>query len=158
MNVHRAYRVLGLAPTASPAEVRQAYRDLAQVWHPDRFAHSERLQQKAQRNLKRINEAFEVLKDREPDESAPRDSLLSSTFSAIQDLGDIMQTAVSVRHRPKPRAGPQVLGLGDLERTGVHASRRRRSRRSRRRRGRVMLAALAFVIAVGAALFMLLEF
>ena len=141
-----------MAPTTSPAEVRQAYRDLAQVWHPDRFAHSERLQQKAQRNLKRINEAFVVLKDREPDESAPRDSLLSSTFSAIQDLGDIMQTAVSARHRPKPRVGPQVLGLGDVERTGVHAS---RGRRRRRRRGRVMLAALAFVIAVAATLLIL---
>ena len=51
-------RVLGLAPGASEQEIKTAYRDLAKVWHPDRFAHDPRLQQKAQEQLKEINDAY----------------------------------------------------------------------------------------------------
>jgi len=55
------YQLLGLASGASPAEVKQAYRDLVKVWHPDRFAHDERLRLKAQEQLKEINGAYEIL-------------------------------------------------------------------------------------------------
>lgn len=57
------YGILGLDPGASSEQVRQAYRDMARVWHPDRFAHDPRLQQKAQEKLKEINEAYERLQD-----------------------------------------------------------------------------------------------
>lgn len=66
MDERRAYRVLGLPRGASDEEVHAAYRDLAQVWHPDRFSHNERLKAKADRNFARINEAYQVLQDREP--------------------------------------------------------------------------------------------
>jgi cytoskeletal protein RodZ len=45
----------------SVQELKSAYRDLAKVWHPDRFAHDPRLQQKAQEKLKEINDAYEQL-------------------------------------------------------------------------------------------------
>ena len=54
-------RVLCLGPTATTQEIKAAYRDLAKVWHPDRFAHDPRLQQKAQEQLKEINEAYRRL-------------------------------------------------------------------------------------------------
>src|SRR4028119_13609 len=53
--------VLGVSEGASAQELKAAYRDLAKVWHPDRFAHDPRLQQKAQEKLKEINEAYEQL-------------------------------------------------------------------------------------------------
>ncbi len=56
------YRELELSPEASAEQVRQAWKDLAQVWHPDRFSGNERLQAKAQERLKRINEAYQALK------------------------------------------------------------------------------------------------
>ncbi len=62
----QAYRMLGLAPGATPEEVKTAYRDLAQVWHPDRFPDNERLRQKAVRNQQLINEAYAVLRALEP--------------------------------------------------------------------------------------------
>lgn len=54
----RCYKLLGVAPGASGQELKEAYRDLAKVWHPDRFSHDPRLQQKAQEKLKEINEAY----------------------------------------------------------------------------------------------------
>lgn len=59
----QAYGVLGLAPGATPDEVKTAYRDLVKVWHPDRFSDNERLREKAQRQLQLYNEAYERLRD-----------------------------------------------------------------------------------------------
>ena len=62
-NINQCYEILRIKPGASPEEVKLAYRDLAMVWHPDRFpANNPRLQEKAQEELKRINTAYEVLK------------------------------------------------------------------------------------------------
>jgi hypothetical protein len=124
---HRAYRVLGLAPGSSKDDVRQAYRDLAQVWHPDRFSHNERLEAKAQKNLKRINEAFEVLKNYEPPPGGPRVSRLSTAMNTLRDMGDLMQSTLSAQPQPlaRPRARREVLGLGEIERTGVYERRQR---------------------------------
>src|SRR5262249_16911619 len=58
----RHLAVLGLGPDASMAAVRQAYRDLVAVWHPDRFAHNPRLAAKAQERLKEINAAHAWLR------------------------------------------------------------------------------------------------
>jgi hypothetical protein len=59
--LNECYVLLGVAPTASAQELKAAYRDLAKVWHPDRFSHDPRLQQKAQEKLKAINEAYDLL-------------------------------------------------------------------------------------------------
>src|ERR1044071_2052986 len=57
----KAYEVLGVKPGVSNRELKAAHRDLAKVWHPDRFLHDPRLQEKAQEKLKEINEAYELL-------------------------------------------------------------------------------------------------
>ncbi|MHB8068224.1 MAG: J domain-containing protein [Desulfobaccales bacterium] len=55
----RSCQILGLDAGASRAEIKQAYRDLVHVWHPDRFAQNPRLQTKAEAKLKEINVAYE---------------------------------------------------------------------------------------------------
>jgi hypothetical protein len=60
-NLDFYYQVLGLKSGGSEEEIRQAYKDLVNVWHPDRFSHNPRLQTKAQEKLKEINEAYRVL-------------------------------------------------------------------------------------------------
>jgi DnaJ domain len=57
----KAYEVLGVKPGVSMRELKAAHRDLAKVWHPDRFLHDPRLQGKAQEKLKEINEAYEQI-------------------------------------------------------------------------------------------------
>ena len=56
------YNLLGLNPGASLEELKEAHRDLAKVWHPDRFVHDPHLQEKAQEKLKKINEAYDQLR------------------------------------------------------------------------------------------------
>ena len=60
-DLSKAYELLGVKPGVSIRELKAAHRDLAKVWHPDRFLHDPRLQEKAQEKLKEINEAYELL-------------------------------------------------------------------------------------------------
>jgi hypothetical protein len=56
-----ALEILALRPGATPADIKEAYRDLVKVWHPDRFGSDLRLRQKAEARLKEINEAYRSL-------------------------------------------------------------------------------------------------
>src|SRR5436190_18052888 len=61
MDRREAFRTLGLPSTATPLEIKQAHRDLAKMWHPDRFGTDPRLRHKAEETLKGINEAYQLL-------------------------------------------------------------------------------------------------
>lgn len=56
-----SFEALGLRLGATPQQVREAYRDLVQIWHPDRFSHNQKLGAKAEKKLTEINEAYELL-------------------------------------------------------------------------------------------------
>ena len=56
-----AYRTLDLKPGADLGTVRQAYRVLVKVWHPDRFGNDPKLQAISDEKLKDINASYEKL-------------------------------------------------------------------------------------------------
>jgi DnaJ domain len=56
------FRALELDQSATLDEIKQAYKDLVMVWHPDRFAHNLRLRHKAEEKLKQFNQAYDCLK------------------------------------------------------------------------------------------------
>ncbi|MEZ4700699.1 MAG: J domain-containing protein [Rhodothermales bacterium] len=56
------FDILELQPGATPEEVKAAYRDLAKVWHPDRFEGDARLKSKAAEKLAEINDAYEKIR------------------------------------------------------------------------------------------------
>jgi hypothetical protein len=60
MTVDQAMEVLGISAPLSETALKQAYRDLVQVWHPDRFQDA-RLKAKATEKLKALNGAYEFL-------------------------------------------------------------------------------------------------
>ena len=61
MDMDKLLEFFGLGSDFTRAELQQAYRDLVQVWHPDRYSYNPRLQQKAEEKLKEINNAYESL-------------------------------------------------------------------------------------------------
>jgi hypothetical protein len=60
-DINEYYRALGLNPGADPAQIRRAYRQLVQQWHPDLFKQGTPMQTTAEDITKEINEAYEQL-------------------------------------------------------------------------------------------------
>jgi curved DNA-binding protein CbpA len=61
MNIRRCLDILELESVASPDELKQAYRDLVQIWHPDRFHGNSQLEKKAGEKLREITGAYKYL-------------------------------------------------------------------------------------------------
>jgi DnaJ-class molecular chaperone len=59
MDLDHCFQILEIDRHASIEEVKQAYKDIVNVWHPDRFSENPRLRGKAERKLKEINAAYE---------------------------------------------------------------------------------------------------
>ncbi len=70
------YEKLGVGATATPEEIKEAYRKLAKEWHPDR--HPEAEKKAAEEKFKEISSAYETLKD--PDKRAAYDGRNSSPW------------------------------------------------------------------------------
>lgn len=149
--------MLGLPPGAGPEEIRSAWRDLSQVWHPDRFGHSDRLRARAERNLQRINEAHETLLNAAPGGRESVAARLTESFAAILGIGDLGAPPQPARApAPGAPAGPigarhsvRVLGVG----APVYPPLQPRGWRRRKRR----MTIAAAVLAVGAAVYLILR-
>jgi len=60
-DLSQSLRVLELERPVSAEELKRAYRELVKVWHPDRFEDDEKLRQLAEKKLREINGAYEIL-------------------------------------------------------------------------------------------------
>ena len=61
MNRMEALRALGLDSDATPEDIKVAYRETAQILHPDRVAANKKLQDRATEQFKRLQEAYDFL-------------------------------------------------------------------------------------------------
>jgi len=59
--IDKYYQILRLNPGASEEEIKEAYKDLVKVWHPDRFSDDPNIQKIATEKIKEIDEAFKQL-------------------------------------------------------------------------------------------------
>ena len=121
MDHQKAYEVLGVKPGVSNRELKAAHRDLAKVWHPDRFLHDPRLQEKAQEKLKEITEACELLISGKTPRPAPvyshpqrqttRRRSGNWAFALLVFLGVFAVTTKVLldRRTPQPAPEPEVV-------------------------------------------------
>lgn len=100
--------VLGLRRGATKAEIKEAYRDLVVVWHPDKFATNERLRLKAESMLLQINEANLYLSrsgfEREMDESEPNDTAPGAKESETDWVQELWEYERVARRRQRTKA------------------------------------------------------
>ena len=54
------YQVLGVSPSATDEQIKEAYRSLAKKYHPDQYAESP-LKELADEKMKEINEAYDTI-------------------------------------------------------------------------------------------------
>jgi len=95
MDIKRCFEILELGPDTSFDEVKQAYKDLVNIWHPDRFSTNPRLIQKAEKKLKEINQAYETL---------------SSFLSSKPGLKKEAETPTRTQPQAKTQAEPGTQG------------------------------------------------
>ena len=61
-DISQWYGVLGVSRTASIKTIKEAYRELAQLWHPDRYVDDPELKARAEEEIKEINQAYGEIK------------------------------------------------------------------------------------------------
>jgi|GEM_PF-3094532 len=62
MNLRQAYKTLEIPESATLSMAKEAYRDLTQIWHPDRHTQNDRLQKRAAEKMKELNAAYECIR------------------------------------------------------------------------------------------------
>jgi DnaJ-domain-containing protein 1 len=98
------YAALELPSTATDAEIKKAWHEQMQVWHPDRFAHSPTLHRKAEARTQLINQAYQILSD--PVARTRYDAATQQTHTTTPPP------------RPSPPAGPQPVPRSRQEARG----------------------------------------
>ncbi len=88
------YTVLELLPTATLTDIKKAWHEQLQVWHPDRFNHSPALHRKAEARTQLINQAYQTLSD----------STLRTRYDAATQ--NAPSTTPPARPSPPPRPQP----------------------------------------------------
>ncbi len=71
MNHQRACQILGVPTDASVTTIKLSYHQLVRVWHPDRFADDQPLWERAERQLREINAAYDICLRGEPEAEEP---------------------------------------------------------------------------------------
>ncbi len=107
------YKILGVERNANEQEIKRAYRKLAMKYHPDRNAGDK----KAEETFKEINEAYEVLSDKE---KRARYNQLGESYTQWQQHGGNASSFnwdewMSQAARQGGRPGGQTVNVEDLE-------------------------------------------
>ena len=102
------YALLELLSTATLADIKKAWHEQLQVWHPDRFNHSPALHRKAEARTQLINQAYQTLSD--PVARTRYDAVTQNTPSTTPPA----RPSPPPRPQPAPRSrqdprGPQSL-------------------------------------------------
>jgi len=107
MDIEQCFEILELDRNASPDEIKQAYKDTVNVWHPDRFSSNPRLKQKAEEKLKEVNVAYDTLKTYLSSEQ--RREAKQERAEAKVKTGTVTKTKNKAQHqKARPDAEPDA--------------------------------------------------
>lgn len=98
------YAILELPPGASKAEVKTAFRNLAKAWHPDLYPYSGVLRQRCEEKMRKINEAYDVLRRAAPDE--PGGPAAAPDEPPVQEESPPPEPEAEYKVEPEPRPEP----------------------------------------------------
>jgi hypothetical protein len=62
MDLETAFKILEVNENSKLSEIKQAYRDLIAIWHPDRHTGNARLQKIAEEKTKQLNAAYDYIR------------------------------------------------------------------------------------------------
>ena len=96
VNRAEALRLLGLDDDATLDEIKTAYKETAQILHPDKFAGNRKLQKRAEEQFKNLQEAYDVL-SRGGSGSKARSSAQSSSRSRVVELESKLRGIAAAR-------------------------------------------------------------
>mgnify|MGYP004532285883 FL=1 len=119
MNRNEALRLLGLSEDATSEEVKAAYRETAQILHPDRFATNKKLQERATEQFKNLQEAYEVLMSGKAQvrpsakASSPEEMEINARLAGISAARKQLLTQRDVALDER-RSGLAMAGIGAL--------------------------------------------
>ncbi|NWF73186.1 MAG: SEL1-like repeat protein [Nitrospirae bacterium] len=121
------YDILEIKESATPEEIKQAYRLLLEVWHPDRFHHKPKLLAKAEQKSGIINKAFETLGT--PELKQQYDAWLQANRNwGVQSVGAVTCPSCQTSFFSNPERN---------EEQEFHANRRRAKKDSHRPAGAI---------------------
>lgn len=100
------YKILGVDRNAAVKDIRNAYRKLARKHHPD--LQPQEKKEEAEKEFKMINEAYEVLKDKEKRSRYDR-------LGANWEHGDEFNAQRQYQQRPGAAWGQTASGSGDFD-------------------------------------------
>lgn len=104
------YAILGLHPSASPLEIRRAYRDLSKRFHPDTTLLAPEL---ATTEFQRLNEAYGILSH--PEQRALYDLKIGySRYNVIQAPIDPRQADAQLSKSAYLDAADRPLSAGEI--------------------------------------------
>jgi DnaJ domain len=105
MDFQRCCDVLDLTPPVTLADLKESYKDLVQVWHPDRFTHNPRLRDRAEEKIKLINLAYETLEQFLLDQEARQMARSGKAVAPPPFVWTVASTYHNVIHRTLRQGG-----------------------------------------------------
>ncbi|WP_283169969.1 J domain-containing protein [Curtanaerobium respiraculi] len=115
MDRAEALRALGLGEEATADDIKIAYRETAQILHPDRFAGNKKLQERATEQFKNLQEAYDLLSK---GRAAPSSAKTRAVYGRVQEvharLAGIAAARVQLQEQRDSFIDRRKTGLGML--------------------------------------------